>query len=290
MLHGVLLYGLVNSAILVLLALGFNLTFGISGISNFAYGAIYILAGYLAWIFANSLDLPYVLAAALAILAAAAFGALLYRFVLLRVRGLALSEVMATFGTGLVILEFFRYLGFVGFSYTLPVFVDGGVEIGDVFLDLQRLAIVLLAAGLVALLWLFTRYTRMGLAFRGIAQNEETALTLGIDSDRVATWSVAFGAGLAGVAAVAILPLGTIAPEGGYDVLVQALAVCIVGGLGSTVGIVLASFVIGYAQILTAMYLETHWMILVSLMAILLVLVVKPSGLLGQQKQLEERI
>jgi branched-chain amino acid transport system permease protein len=290
MLHGVLLYGLVNSAILVLLALGFNLTFGISGISNFAYGAIYILAGYLAWIFANSLDLPYVLAAALAILAAAAFGALLYRFVLLRVRGLALSEVMATFGTGLVILELFRYLGFVGFSYTLPVFVDGGVEIGDVFLDLQRLAIVLLAAGLVALLWLFTRYTRMGLAFRGIAQNEETALTLGIDSDRVATWSVAFGAGLAGVAAVAILPLGTIAPEGGYDVLVQALAVCIVGGLGSTVGIVLASFVIGYAQILTAMYLETHWMILVSLMAILLVLVVKPSGLLGQQKQLEERI
>jgi branched-chain amino acid transport system permease protein len=290
MLHGVLLYGLVNSAILVLLALGFNLTFGISGISNFAYGAIYILAGYLAWIFANSLELPYVLAAALAILAAAAFGALLYRFVLLRVRGLALSEVMATFGTGLVILELFRYLGFVGFSYTLPVFVDGGVEIGDVFLDLQRLAIVLLAAGLVALLWLFTRYTRMGLAFRGIAQNEETALTLGIDSDRVATWSVAFGAGLAGVAAVAILPLGTIAPEGGYDVLVQALAVCIVGGLGSTVGIVLASFVIGYAQILTAMYLETHWMILVSLMAILLVLVVKPSGLLGQQKQLEERI
>lgn len=290
MLHGVILYGLVNSAILVLLALGFNLTFGISGISNFAYGAIYILAGYLAWIFAHWLHLPHLASAALAIAAAAAFGALLYRFVLLRVRGLALSEVMATFGTGLVILELFRYLGFVGFGYTLPLLAEGGVEIGDAYIDLQRLLIVALAAGLVLLLWIFTHHTRMGLAFRGIAQNEDTALTLGIDSDRVATWSVAFGAGLAAVAAIVILPLGTIAPEGGYDVLMQALAVSIVGGLGSTVGIVLASFLIGYAQILTATYLETHWMILVSLIAILVVLVVKPSGLLGQQKRLEERI
>ncbi|MDF1554736.1 MAG: branched-chain amino acid ABC transporter permease [Deferrisomatales bacterium] len=290
MFQGVLLYGLVNSAILVLLALGFNLTFGISGISNFAYGAIYILAGYLAWIFAHSVGLPYPVAVGLAVASAAAFGALLYRFVLLRVRGLVLSEVMATFGTGLVILELFRYLGFVGFRYTLPVFFEGSVAIGETYLDFQRLFIVVLAAGLVTALWLFTHYTKMGLAFRAIAQNEETALTLGIDSDRVATWSVAFGAGLAAVAAVAILPLGTIAPEGGYDILMQALAVCIVGGLGSTVGIVLASFLIGYAQILTAMYLETHWMILVSLIAILLVLIVSPSGLLGRQKQLEERI
>ena len=290
MLQGVLLYGLVNSAILLLLALGFNLTFGISGISNFAYGAIYILAGYLAYIFANTLGLPYIVGAVLAVLTAAAFGALLYRFVLLRVRGLVLSEVMATFGTGLIILEMFRYLGFVGFKYTLPVFVEGSVAIGENYLDFQRMFIVLLAAGLVFALWLFTHHTKMGLAFRGIAQNEETALTLGIDSDQVATWSVAFGAGLAAVAALAILPLGTIAPEGGYEILMQALAVCIVGGLGSTMGIVLASILIGFSQTLTATYLETHWMILVSLIAILVVLTVSPSGLLGKQKQLEERI
>jgi branched-chain amino acid transport system permease protein len=289
-LQGVLVYGLVNSATLVLLALGFNLTFGISGISNFAYGAIYILAGYLAYLFTHAVHLPYVLAAALAVLSSAAFGALLYRFVLARVRGVALSEVMATFGTGLVILELFRYLGFVGFSYTLPPFAEGSVELGEAFLDVQRLCIVGLAALLVLALWLFTHHTRMGLAFRGIAQNEDTALTLGIDADRVATWSVALGAGLSAIAAVAILPLGTIAPEGGYDVLMQALAVCIVGGLGSTLGVVLAGFVIGYAQTVTATYLETHWMILVSLMAILAVLVVSPSGLLGQQKRLEERM
>jgi branched-chain amino acid transport system permease protein len=287
---GMLVYGLVNSAVLVLLAMGFNLTFGISGVSNFAYGALYILSGYLAWIFLNKSGLPYAAAAAAAVAVTAASGALLYRFVILRVRGMVLSEVMATFGIGLIILELFRYLGFVGFSYTLPVFLDGSLALGDVYVDYHRVAIVFVTAGLGVALYLFTHHTRLGLAFRGIAQNEETALSVGIDSDRVATWSVGFGAGLAAVAAVTILPLGTIAPEGGYDVLMQALAVCIVGGLGSSVGIVLAGVLIGFAQTVTATYLESHWMILVSLISILLVLAVRPSGLLGRQSELEERL
>lgn len=270
--------------------MGFNLTFGISGVPNFAYGAIYILAGYLVWIFLHMLGVPYLVAVALSVLVAGILGAFMYRFIILRVRGLVLSEVMATFGIGLAILELFRYLGFVGFKYTLPVFIDRSVPIGNTYVDLQRLFIVGISIGLIVFIWIFTHHTKMGLAFRGIAQNEQTALTLGIDSDRVATFSVAFGAGLAAVAAIVILPLGTIAVEGGYDILIQALAVCIVGGLGSSVGIVIAGFLIGYAQTFTANYLETHWMMLVSLIAIAAILVIKPSGLLGEQKELEERI
>ena len=106
----------------------------------------------------------------------------------------------------------------------------------------------------------------------------------------MAALSVAFGAGYGALAALVILPLGTIAVNEGYNVLVNALAVCIVGGLGSTVGIIVASFLIGFAQILTSTYLETSWMMIVSLVAILAILVVKPSGLFGHQKQLEERI
>jgi branched-chain amino acid transport system permease protein len=101
---------------------------------------------------------------------------------------------------------------------------------------------------------------------------------------------MAFGSALAAVAAIVILPLGTIAVEGGYEVLINALAVCIVGGLGSTVGILVASVVIGFAQSFTANYLDPHWMILVSLIAIALVLTIKPSGLFSQQKELEERV
>ena len=290
MLQGTLIYGFINSVILMLVALGFSVTFGISGVANFAYGALYIMAGYLSWLGLHSLGLPYWLAAPLAVAICAGVAALIYWFILLRVRGLVVSEVIATFGVGLAILELFRYLGFIGFEYTLPPLIDASVMIGDTYVDAQRLCIVGAGIILAGFLWFFTHYTKTGLAFRGIAQDERTALTLGINTDKVAAWSVAFGAGYAGLAALVILPLGTIAVNEGYNVLVNALAVCIVGGLGSTVGIIVASFLIGFAQILTATYLETSWMMIVSLVAILAILVVKPSGLFGHQKQLEERI
>ena len=290
MLAGTLVYGFVNSAILALVALGFNLTFGISGVANFAYGALYIFSGFLTWILLNSLGLPYLVSVAAAIFCSGLLGLIIYYVVILRVKGLALSEVMATFGLGLAIMELFRYFDFVGFRYTLPVFFDGSLVVGPVYIDYQRLIIGGMAVALTVFLWWFTRHTRIGLAFRAIAQDERTALTFGIDSDRIGALSMAFGAALAAVAAIVILPLGTIAVEGGYEVLINALAVCIVGGLGSTVGILVASVIIGFAQTFTANYLEPHWMFLVSLIAIAVVLVIKPSGIFGRQKELEERI
>lgn len=290
MLLGTLIYGFVNSTILALVAMGFNLTFGISGVANFAYGATYIFSGFLVWILLNSLGVPYFFSVVIAVICAALLGFLIYYVVILRVKGLALSEVMATFGLGLAIMELFRYFDFVGFRYTLPVFFDGSIAIGDVYIDYQRLAIALIAMALTLFIYLFTHHTRIGLAFRAIAQDERTALTFGINSDRIGALSMAFGSALAAVAAIVILPLGTIAVEGGYDVLINALAVCIVGGLGSTMGILVASVMIGFAQTFTANYLEPHWMMLVSLIAIAVVLVVKPSGLFSHQKELEERI
>ncbi len=290
MLAGTLVYGFVNSAILALVALGFNLTFGISGVANFAYGALYIFSGFLTWILLNSLGLPYLISVAAAVFCSGLLGLIIYYVVILRVKGLALSEVMATFGLGLAIMELFRYFDFVGFRYTLPVFFDGSLVMGSVYIDYQRLIIAGMAVALTVFLWWFTRHTKIGLAFRAIAQDERTALTFGIDSDRIGALSMAFGAALAAVAAIVILPLGTIAVEGGYEVLINALAVCIVGGLGSTVGILVASVIIGFAQTFTANYLEPHWMFLVSLIAIAVVLVIKPSGIFGRQKELEERI
>ena len=290
MLPSTLVYGFANSIILALVALGFNLTFGISGVANFAYGALYILAGFAAWILFNSAGLPYILAVLFSVLLTAFAGALMYRFVILRIKGMVLSEVIATFGIGLAILELLKYLGFIGYEYNLPVFMDFSIDIGQVTIDMQRICIVIIGAGLTGFLWFFTHHTRTGLRFRAIAQDERTALSLGINADRVAALSVSFGAAYAAIAAIVILPLGTITVEHGYDVLVNALAVCIVGGLGSTGGVVLASFLIGYAETFTATYIGSHWVMLVPLAAILAILVIKPSGIFGQQKELEERI
>ena len=285
-----LVYGFVNSIILVLVALGFNLTFGISGVANFAYGALYIMGALVCWVFFNSIGLPYFFAVVFAVAVTAIAGALMYRFVLLRIRGLVLSEVIATFGIGLALLELFKYMGFIGFEYSLPVFVYTSIDIGEVTIDMQRIIIVLIGIAMAGFIWFFTHHTRTGLRFRGIAQEERTALSLGINTDRVAMLSVSFGGAYAAIAAIFVLPLGTINVEQGYSVLINALAVCIVGGLGSTGGLVLASFLIGYGQTFTVTYLESHWVMLVPLIAILVILVIRPSGLFGEQKELEERI
>ena len=286
----IIIYGFINSSILVLVAMGFNLTFGISGVANFAYGAIYIFSGFLTWIFLNSLGINYLLSIILTFVCTFLLGYLIYRFVLLRVRGLSLSEVMATFGLGLAIMELFRYFDFVGVKYSLPVFIDGSAPIFGNYVDYQRLIIGIIAVAFTVAFYFFIHYSKVGLAFRAIAQDDVTALTLGIDPDRIGAISLALGSSLAAMAAIVILPLGTISVENGYEVLIDALAVCIVGGLGSSVGVIVAGLVIGYVQTLTANFFEPRWMILVSLAAMALVLVIKPSGLFGKQKELEERV
>jgi branched-chain amino acid transport system permease protein len=102
--------------------------------------------------------------------------------------------------------------------------------------------------------------------------------------------AMAFGSMLAALAAMVLLPLGNIVVEKGYDVLILAIAVCIVGGLGSWMGAVLASFLIGFAQILTEVFLGSHYQIVVALLAIIITLILRPSGLFGRQKELEERV
>ncbi len=286
----ILIYGTVNSISLALMALGFALVYGISRVPNFAHGAIYVLSGFITWTFLQGLGLNYALSILLTMLIIGLFGALLYQFILIRVRGMAISEIIASYAMGLAILEGLRWGGFKGMSYTLPVFVEGSIFIGGIPVDYQRVLVVGIGGAIVASLWLFTHYTRLGLALRGMAQDERAALMLGIDSDFMAVVAMAIGAMLAGLAGVLLLPLGNIVVEAGYNVLILAIAVCIVGGLGSWMGAVLAAFIIGFAQILTVVYLGSHFQMVVALLAIIFTLILKPSGLFGRQKQLEERV
>jgi branched-chain amino acid transport system permease protein len=290
MLASVLLYGLINSFVLALIAVGFSLTYGISRLANFAHGALYVLAGFTAWALIFRVGLNPHLAMALTVLTTAALGAALYRFVLIRVRGQPIAEIIVTFALGLAALEALRFAGFVGSSYSLPAFRAGTVELAGVPVDVQRLVIVAVGVLLVVGLRAFARHTRTGLALRAIAQDEGAAMMVGIDSDGAATLAVALGAGLAAVAAVTILPLGFIAVESGPTVLIYAIAVSILGGLESVVGLAVASLLIGYAQILSVHLLGPHYQMIVALLAILVTLILKPSGLFGSQKELEERV
>ena len=286
----IFVYGTINSVALALYALGFALVYGISRLPNFAHGALYVLSGFIAWSALNSLGLPYIISIVLSVVITGIIGALIYQFFLIRVRGMEISEIIASYAIALAILEGLRWGGFKGMTYTLPAFVEGSTTIFGISVDYQRLLVVVIGAFLVAALWLFTRYTRVGLALKGMAQDERAALMLGIDSDIMAVVAMGIGSMLAAFAAILLLPLGNIVVESGYNVLILAIAVCIVGGIGSWVGAVLAAFLIGYAQILTVVFLGSHYQMMVALLAIILTLILKPSGLFGQQKELEERV
>jgi len=286
----ILIYGLINSMLLVLMAVGFALAYSVSRVPNFMHGALYVLTGYLAWLFLNRLTLSYIPSVLLSIAAVTVIGWVVYRVAVIRVRGMPVSEIIVTFALSMAVLEFVRWLGLRGATFVLPVFYSKTVTIAGVPIDFQRIAAVIVAFAIVLVLWIFTHYTKVGLGLRGIAQNERAALMLGIDSDRAATLALSLGSALAAVAAITIIPMGNINVATGYDVLVFAIAVCVCGGLGSWTGTVLAAFIIGFAQTAVVYLVAPHLSIVVALAAIVLILIFKPSGLFGRQKELEERV
>jgi len=287
----IIVYGIINSIILSLLSLGFALVYSIARVPNFAHGALYITTGYVTWLFLNKFaGFPYPFAIILAIGITGCVGALIYRLVLIRIRGMEISEIIATYAIGLAILEGLRWGGLRGMTFSLPAFVAGSVSVFEVNIDYQRIIIVGVGILTFILLYLFTHFTKIGLALRGIAQDERAAMMLGINSDMTAIVSLAIGSALAGFAAVLLLPLGNIVVEQGYSVLIFAIAVCVIGGLGSWGGTIIASFIIGFAQILTEVFLSAHYQMVVALLAIIITLLIKPSGIFGKQKELEERV
>ena len=322
----VVIYALVKSITFALFALGFTFAYGVSRLPNFAHGAIFILTGFLAWTFVNDFGMSYLLSMILAVAIAAAIGALIYQFVLIRLRGMPTSEIIASFAFSLIILEGLRiqgigpFKGFIGPGYAIDPFIVNeynpvdfsyiGIRIMDAFtikgaegtlfdpnsinffgvaIDAQRLVIVAGGILLVAGLWAYTRYTKTGLSLTGIAQDEQAAMMVGVNSDKMAMISLAIGSAFAGIAALLLLPLGNLAVEKGYEVLILALAVCIIGGLGSWTGAVAAAFILGFATNLSTVFFGAMWEDVVLIGTIILILAFKPSGLMGKQKELEER-
>lgn len=287
---GVLIFGLAKSMELALIAIGFSFVFGISGIANFSYGAFYLLGGFLAYIFFNTLGMPYWASAIISMAILFIIGVIMYRFAVQRIRGAMLSEVIVTMGLGIFIIEVLRALGFIGHNRYLPAFVPGFVDIAGVGIENQRLMIVVIGLLLFMALWIVTRFTRIGLAFRAMSQDELTSLSLGLNNNYLAMLAMGIGAVLSVIAALCIIPQGFLTVDGAYDVLIYALAVGVLGGLGSTTGIIVGAFIIGYAQTVTATVISSQWTMVVTFMAIVLVLFIKPSGIFGKQKELEERV
>jgi branched-chain amino acid transport system permease protein len=275
------LNGLTFGALLFLLASGFTLVFGLMRIVNLAHGALYLLGGYVGVVTMTATgSLPLALLAGA--LAAAVVGGASERLLLRRIRGQELPEVLVTVGLALVIADL--SLAVFGGNPRLlqaPRELTGGVGIAGVTYPAYRLFVMGLAVAVGVLLFLLQRYTRFGALIRAGVDDRETIGAMGINIDRVFAALFVVGAALAGVAGVAAAGLLTVRPGADTDILLYALVVVIVGGLGSVPGAAIGSVLIGITDAWSRAWIpELSSFAVFAPMAIVLVL--RPAGLLGR--------
>lgn len=278
----ILIYGAVSSAIYAMLAVGFTLIFGVARILNLAHGAFYALGAYAAYVFTSLLNVPLLLAAPLAVLLVAGFGVLMERFLVRPLRASQLAVLMITLAVSLAV-EQALFITFGSEYRNVPSFVADKISIGGVDIGGQRLLALVAGVLVLLLLWLFIQRTRLGAAILAVSQDPEAAQYMGIPTNRIFSIVMAISAGTAALAGVLVSPFLTVQPTMGLLPMVKAFAIVIVGGLGSIPGSIIASLILGYSETIVAYLVSTSWTELVSLVAVVITLMIRPSGILGRR-------
>src|SRR3954447_18939366 len=249
------LNGLSFGALLFLLASGFTLIFGLMRIVNLAHGAFYLLGGQVA-ISVSRASGSYWLGLVVAVVAVAAVGLVSERVLLRPVRNNELLEVLVTVGLAFVIADLSLWaFGGNPRSLEVPDFLSGSVTLGSVTFPRYRLALVIVAVAVAVGLKLVQSRTRIGTIIRAGVDDREMVSSLGINIGRVFTILFVFGSALAGFAGVAAAGILTMRPGADTDILLFALVVVIIGGLGSIEGAALASVFIGLVDTFSRLWL-----------------------------------
>ena len=278
----ILIYGAVSSAIYAMLAVGFTLIFGVARILNLAHGSFYALGAYSAFTMTSLLGLPLLVAAPLSVLVVALFGVVMERLLVRPLRQSQLAVLMITLAVSLAV-EQALFLTFGSEYRNVPSFIAEKIAIGGVDISGQRLLALAVGVAVLLALWLVIQRTRLGAAILAVSQDPEAAQYMGIPSDRVFATVMGLSAGLAALAAVLAAPFLTVQPGMGLLPMVKAFAIVIVGGLGSIPGSILGALLLGYSETIVAYLVSTSWTELVSLVAVLLTLILRPAGLFGKR-------
>lgn len=272
--------GLGNGSFYALLGLGFGLIFATTRIVHFAYGPIYAVSAYAAWL-AAQMGMPLVLAALLAPIVSGVVGAGVYWLAYrpFERRGMASHSVLIL-SLGLsIILECLLTLAFGPSIHTVPGFSSTIFIIGPVFLTSLQIGETLALIAVTIVLLLFLRKTRYGKAILGLSDNRDMARIVGIDTDRVSLIVFALGSAIAGVAAVFTLLNEGATPTMGFYPVFVAFVVAVVGGLGSIPGSIAGGYLVGLVESLGLWKIPTEWQNSIAFVLLFLVLLVRPQGL-----------
>jgi urea transport system permease protein len=252
---GVLFTGVSLGSILLLVALGLAITYGLMGVINMAHGELMMIGAYATYVvqnvfrayFPGAFD-AYILAAIpVAFLVSALVGAVLERSVIRWLYGRPLETLLATWGISLVLMQSVRSLfGAQNVPVENPAWMSGGIAItSNLTLPYNRIAIVLFAALVLVAMALLIAKTRLGLFVRGVTQNRRMAACMGVNTARVDTYAFSLGAGIAGLAGCALSQVGNVGPDLGQSYIVDSFMVVVLGGVGQLAGTVVAALGLG---------------------------------------------
>lgn len=265
-----------------LLALGFTLIFGILGVVNFAHGGFYVMGGYVAYYCTAMLGLPYPVALLIAVVGTAGLGWLFETFILERVIEDHQATLMVTMGFYLVMATAVLVLfGAESPEFSFPI--SGVWRAGGVYFPYANMVVLgVCLAAIVFVYWLVYR-TNIGRAMRAMAEDRAVASALGMRTKALFPFAFALATGLAGMTGALVTPILALAPHVGDPVLAFSFLTVILGGLGSVTGATVAAFVVGLVEAYAAVYLGGSKGALTLFVLVLIILVVRPQGLLGRE-------
>ena len=275
------LNSLALGGVLFTLAAGFSLIFGLMRIANLSHGAYFMFGAYIGL---AMLDRGYNFGIAVLVagLAVGLLGGIVERFVLRRLAGNSLSQVLATLGVAFVIADGSLWLwGGDPRPVNAPALLSGGVQLLGLTFPLYRLAVVVFSAVIGLALWLLLDKTKLGVMIRASVDDRQMAQGIGVPASKLFTIVFCLGAALAGVGGVIAAPILSVYPGLDADMLPLALVVVILGGLGSLAGAFVGSFLIGFIYSFgQVLFPDLAYIIL--FLPMVVILAVRPRGLFGR--------
>ncbi|MFO7930280.1 MAG: branched-chain amino acid ABC transporter permease [Desulfosalsimonas sp.] len=274
--------GIMFGSTYAIVALGLTLVMGILHIPNFAHGHLYMLGGYFMYFFALTLGLGYWPGVALAVVALAAAGVIMERFVYRPLNDQPhINSFIAAVGS-LLFLESFALVVWGPQGLRIPNPHPQLVYFLGVTMSVQRLVVITGAIVLITGLHLFMKKTILGTTIEAVAQNREGAMLAGINVNRVSAMTFAISAGTAAVAASLISPIFMLSPAMGAILGMKAFVIVILGGMGSIPGAILGGYILGLIEALGGGYISAEYKDVFAFGALILILAIKPTGLFGK--------
>jgi branched-chain amino acid transport system permease protein len=282
-LFGQLLIGLINGSFYALLSLGLAVIFGLLNIINFTHGAQYMMGAFVAFILTSKTGIGYWWALAIVPPVVGATGVLVERLMLSKLYKLDhLYGLLLTFGLALMIEGTFRnFFGSSGLPYSVPPALQGGQNLGFMFLPNYRAWVVVFSLAVCLTTWFVIERTKLGSYLRAATENPTLVRAFGINVPRMITLTYGFGVALAALAGVMAAPIYNVSPQMGANLIIVVFAVVVIGGMGSIMGAIVTGFGLGIIEGLTKVFFpEASNTVIFIIMAI--VLLIRPAGLFGR--------